>query len=164
MKVRHLLTVMAVVVSALGIAACGSSSKSSSTSTSAGTKTVPAPGASVTFITPQNGATTGRTVTAKVKVKGFKLSANTLGQPAKQGEGNLHFRMDDGKYDSPKYTGIDAQLATKYTGTTGKFSIATKPTITYKNLPPGLHTLVVDLANNDQTATGVRTQVVFSVK
>ncbi|MEK6250819.1 MAG: hypothetical protein AABM43_02540 [Actinomycetota bacterium] len=32
MKAKHLLTVMAVVVAALGIAACGSSSKSSSTS------------------------------------------------------------------------------------------------------------------------------------
>jgi hypothetical protein len=38
------------------------------------------------------------------------------------------------------------------------------PSITYTGLPRGKHTLVAALANNDLSQTGVRAQIVFTVR
>src|SRR5438105_585593 len=144
---------------------CGSKKKNSTstTSTTQTTKTVGAPGAKVSFISPTNGSTAGRTVTAKVKLSGFKLAPSQVGKPAKQGEGHLHFSLDNGKYDLPSYSGANGKLAVKL-GVQGKYSPSVTPSITYKNLPPGSHKLEVYLANNDHTNTGVEASTSFTVK
>ena len=121
------------------------------------------PGAQVAFTAPEDGATTPGTVTAKVDVSGIKLSPDAVGKAASKGQGHLHFSMDEGKYDLPKYSGANGQLAVKL-GVQGKYSPSVMPTITYQNLPPGEHTLEVYVANNDHTNTGGEAKTTFTVK
>ena len=79
------------------------------------------------------------------------------------GEGHLHFSMDGGKFDHPKYSGANGQLAVKL-GVDGKYSPSVTPTITYKGLPKGKHVLEVYLANNDHSNTGVEGRTEFTVQ
>jgi hypothetical protein len=148
-----------MLAAAVVAAGCGGNDKSSSQTS----KSVGAPGAKVSFVTPTNGAVTGSPVLVKVKVTGFKLAPGDVGKAAKQGEGHLHFAMDGGKYDRPKFSGANGKLAARL-GVAGRYSPATKPTIVYRGLPRGRHTLIVFLANNDHTNTGVRAQTKFTVK
>jgi hypothetical protein len=121
------------------------------------------PNAKVSFVSPKDDASTSGTVTAKVDVSGIKLAPQSVGKPAKVGEGHLHFSMDEGKFDQPKYSGANGKLAVKL-GVQGKYSPSVTPTITYKGLPPGKHKLEVYVANNDHTNTGAESEVKFTVK
>jgi hypothetical protein len=149
------------------VAGCGSKKKSNASTTTTSTttpaKTVGAPGATVSFANPKNGSTQGSTVAVRVKLSHFKLAPNQVGKAAKQGEGHLHFSMDDGKYDLPKYSGANGKLAVKL-GVQGKYSPSVTPSITYKGLPAGKHKLEAYLANNDHTNTGVEASTSFTVK
>ena len=118
---------------------------------------------SVSFVMPAKGSSVSGAVTATVRVSGFTLSPSTVGKPAKAGQGHLHFSLDDGKYDLPKYSGANGQLAVKL-GVQGKYSTSVTPTITYKNLPAGKHTLEVYLANNDHSNVGPEAKTTFTVK
>jgi hypothetical protein len=122
-----------------------------------------APQATVSFQAPQAGMSASQPVTAKVRVQGFKLSAETVGKKAMEGQGHLHFAMDGGKFDQPKYSGANGELAVKL-GVQGKYSPSVTPSITYKNLPAGEHTLVVYLANNDHSNAGPKAETTFMVK
>jgi hypothetical protein len=166
------LTVLGATLCALVPLACGGSGQQSSsqkpppspeTKTSTTPKTVGAPGAKVSFVSPTKGSTQSSTVTAKVKLAGFTLSPKTVGKKPKQGQGHLHFSIDDGKYDQPKYSGKNGQLAVKL-GVNGKYSPSVAPSITYKGLPAGKHTLEVYLANNDHSNTGVEAKTMFTVE
>jgi hypothetical protein len=161
------IAALLIVPGAMLVAGCGGNDNkknaTSTTTTTATTKAVGAPGAAVSFITPKNGSTAGLTVTAKVKLSGFKLAPSQVGKAAKQGEGHLHFALDEGKYDYPKYSGANGTLATKL-GVQGKYSPSVTPSITYKNLSPGNHKLEVYLANNDHSNTGVEASTSFTVK
>jgi hypothetical protein len=117
----------------------------------------------VKFVTPKRGATTKSKVTFTVKLRNFKLDANDVGKMKKPNMGHLHFSMDKGKYDHPKYSGANGRLALML-GTAGKYSPAVTPTITYANLPKGKHTLVVMLANNDHSPAGPKASITFTVK
>jgi hypothetical protein len=158
-----------VAVTALAVAGCGGDGQQPTTTTATDKKEAEAssglkqPDAKASFTSPQNGATTPGTVTATVDVTGIKLSPNAVGKPAKAGEGHLHFSMDEGKYDFPKYSGANGQLAVKL-GVQGKYSPSVAPTITYKDLPPGEHRLEVYVANNDHTDTGAEAEVEFTVR
>jgi hypothetical protein len=167
MKLRQLLLLPALFALVFGLAACGSSKKTTSTTAStpstATTKAVGAPGASVSFVTPKNGSTTPSTVKVKVTVKKFKINAAAVGKAAVQGQGHLHFSMDNGKFDTPKYSGANGKLAQQL-GVAGKYSPSVTPTITYTGIPPGKHTLIVYLANNDHTPTGVQATETITVK
>jgi hypothetical protein len=121
------------------------------------------PGAKVEFTTPKEASVVGPTVVARVKLRHFKLAPKKVGKPAKQGEGHLHFSLDHGKFDFPKYSGAAGRTAVKL-GVQGKYSPSTAPVITYQHLPSGTHGLEVYLANNDHTNTGVATFVSFIVK
>lgn len=101
-------------------------------------------------------------VTANVRVTGVTLSPETVGEPARVGEGHLHFSLNGGKYDYPEYSGANGRLAVKL-GVQGKYSLALRPTITYKNLPPGKYTLVVQIANNDHSLTGTSDRTQFAI-
>jgi hypothetical protein len=167
MRLKTVAVLMLALVALLVVAGCGSKKKkasASTTSTSTTTaKTVGAPGATVSFVTPKNGATAGKTVAVKVKVSGFRLAPNQVGKPAKQGEGHLHFSIDGGKYDFPKYSGANGQLAVKL-GVQGKYSPSVTPSITYTGIPAGKHKLEVYLANNDHTNTGVESSTSFTTR
>lgn len=118
---------------------------------------------SVKFVTPKAGATTKSKVTFAVKLRNFKLDARDVGKMKRANMGHLHFSMDRGKYDHPKYSGANGKLAVML-GTAGKYSPAVTPGITYTNLPKGKHTLVVMLANNDHSLAGPKASVTFTVK
>ena len=146
-----------------GLPGCGDSNNPSAASSARGRKTIGAPHAKVTIVTPKEASTQGTTVVAKVKLKNFKLAPKHVGMKAKQGEGHLHFSLDRGKFDYPKYSGANGKTAVKL-GVQGKYSPSTAPAITYVNIPPGTHELEVYLANNDHTDTGVYTFVSFIVR
>jgi hypothetical protein len=166
--VKRSLTIMLVCgTAAAAVAGCGSSSNSSSAS-GGSSQSVPAPQANpkkgeVRFVTPRNGAKTGPTVTYKVALKDFVIAPNAVGQAPRLGQGHLHFIMDGGKYDLPRYSGKNGLLGKKL-GVSGKYSPALAPTITYRHLPAGKHVLVVALANNNHTNVGVSAKVEFTVK
>jgi hypothetical protein len=144
---------------ALGIAACGDDDEEATT---AATETA-AEEASVSFVEPADGSTTSDTVTAEVELVDFEVNPDAVGKAAHEGEGHLHFSMDDGEYDTEKYSGANGKLA-KQLGVDGQYSPSTEPTITYKGLPAGEHTLEVALADNDHSETGVTATTTFAVE
>lgn len=153
----------------VGIAAgCGDDDPVASSSTPvAATTSSPAadsasPQPSVSFVTPKSGWTGTQPVKVKVALQNFDLSPETVGKAAVPGQGHLHFSMDGGTFDLPKYSGANGELATTL-GVQGKYSPSVTPTITYRNLPAGEHTLVVHLANNDHTEVGPTASASFTV-
>ena len=122
-----------------------------------------APEATVAFVTPEEGAETTDTVKVEVKLENFQLNGDAVGKSPQPGIGHLHFSMDEGKYDFPKYSGANGELAEQL-GVEGKYSPAITPEITYENLPPGEHELEVYLANNNHTDTGIEAETEFTVK
>jgi hypothetical protein len=154
--------VLLAAVCLIAFAGCGGSEKKSEKKSAPASK-VTAPNAKVSFVAPKDGSTQGSTVAATVKVTNFQLSPTTVGKPAKAGQGHLHFAMDEGKYDYPKYSGANGQLAEKL-GVAGKYSPSVTPTITYKGLSKGKHELEVYLANNDHTNAGPEAKTEFTVK
>lgn len=117
----------------------------------------------VKFVTPKAGASTHSQVTFTVKLTNFKIDAKDVGKMKKANTGHLHFAMDKGKFDYPKYSGANGKLAVKL-GIAGKYSPSVTPSITYRNLPKGKHTLVVFLANNDHSPLGPKASVAFTVR
>jgi hypothetical protein len=118
---------------------------------------------SVHFVTPKMAATTGSTVKATVKLANFTLDPQDVGKRDKPHKGHLHFQMDGGKFDYPKYSGANGQLAVKL-GIAGKYSPSVTPSITYRHLPKGKHHLIVILANNDHSPAGATASVWFTVR
>ena len=151
---------------ALAVAGCGgddNNDSSKTTSTAKESGAVKAPGATVKITTPSDGSTTGRKVTAHVTLSNFQLAPAQVGKKAVAGQGHLHFALDGGKFDFPKYSGANGKLAQQL-GVEGKYSPSVTPTITYRNLPPGKHELEVYLANNDHTNTGTEGKTEFTVQ
>lgn len=152
-----------VGIAALGLSACGGGEpKEMGAAEAPSAQTVRAPGAKVAFTRPK-GETTGSKVTARVALSGFKLSKKAVGKRPKEGQGHLHFSMDEGHFDAPQHSGKNGKMAQRL-GVVGKYSPATEPKITYSKLPPGDHTLEVYLANNDHSATGVKASTTFTVR
>ena len=154
MNLKRALAPVAVVA-ALGVAACGDDDEETSSSGENGPK--------VSFASPVEGEMTADWVPAEVELEDFELDAVNVGKAVEEGKGHLHFSLDGGKFDKPKYSGPNGKLAKKL-GAAGKYSPSVKPTITYKKLPKGKHTLVVELANNDHASTGVSNEVSFTKK
>ena len=88
--------------------------------------------------------------TFTIKTTGFKIDAKDVGKVNKAGQGHLHFQMDGGKYDFPKYSGANGKLAVALK-VAGTYSPAVADSITYKHLPKGTHTLKVFLVHNDHS-------------
>ena len=154
---KKLLMLFAIfATAALGLAACGDDDED--TTTAAETSE-----ATVAFVSPEDGATAGDPVTAEVQLENFEIDPAAVGMGNAEGTGHLHFSLDGGKFDHPKYSGANGELAVQL-GTDGQYSPATEPTITYTGLPAGEHTLEVDLVNNDHSETGVSESVTFTVE
>jgi hypothetical protein len=154
------------VIAAVAVTGCGSDKKSSSSSSSKPKPTqqkLKGPKIGVAFKAPKANAKLGKTVTATVKLTNFKLDPKDVGKAPAVGKGHLHFTMDGGKYDFPKYSGANGKLAKKL-GVAGKYSPSVTPSITYKGLPKGKHSLKVALANNDHSNAGATSSVTFTVK
>jgi hypothetical protein len=165
MRSRAIGLVLAAVAALVAASGCGGSGDSSAKTSHVmpDTKGIRAPGAKVTFVTPKETSVNSSTVVVRVKLKNFKLAPKKVGEAAKQGEGHLHFSMDQGKFDRPKYSGPNGKTAVKI-GSQGEYSPSTTRTIVYKHIPAGTHELEVYLANNDHTNTGVDSFVSFFVR
>ena len=150
---------------AIALAGCGSSNKTDTSTTTGSQQPAPAsaPKPTIRFVAPKNGETFTGAVKAKVALTNFQIAPQAVGQAPRPGQGHLHFVMDGGKFDFPKYSGPNGLIAKKL-GVTGHYSPALAPKITYKNLPPGKHTLEVDLANNNHTKVGVQAKITFTLK
>lgn len=157
MRIRRTLLALSVAgVAAFGVAACGDDNSSSGGSSSSDE-------ASVSFVSPEDGATVSDPVTAEVELSGFEINADAVGKSNVDGEGHLHFSLDGGKYDTPEYSGANGDLA-KQLGVDGQYSPATETTITYEGLPKGEHTPEVYLVNNDHSETGTEATTTFTVE
>jgi hypothetical protein len=158
---RRRMTAAVLLASAL-VGGCGSS-KARPAGTAHVNPHYGAPGARISFLHPIQGSTVAQSVRVKVAVTSFKLDPTNLDKAPENGHGALLFTMDGGRFDTPRHAGANGRLAVRL-GIAGKYSPAVRPEITYKGLPPGRHTLVAALVNNDLSRTGVRARVVFSVR
>lgn len=122
-----------------------------------------APGASVRILMPAAGAHERGTFTARVAVRRFVLQGDRAGTRVRAGYGHLHFVLDGGRYDQPQFSGANGRAALRL-AVNGYYSPADKPTITYKHIPRGRHTLEVELVNRNETPTGISETVHFSVR
>jgi hypothetical protein len=98
-----------------------------------------------------------------VALRHFQIAPKLVGQAPVPGKGHLHFMLDDGKFDHPRYSGPNGALAKKL-GVAGSYSPAVAPNISYSHLPPGRYTLVCMLANNNHTPTGVEAKQTIVVR
>ena len=164
MRIKTGATCVALAA-AVAVTGCGSDDKSSSSSSKSKPtpQQIKGPKIAVAFKSPKQNAKLGKIVTATVKLTNFKLDPQDVGKAPKPGKGHLHFSMDGGKFDQPKYSGANGKLAKKL-GVNGKYSPSVAPKITYKGLPKGKHTLKVNLANNDHSNAGATASVKFTVK
>ena len=161
---RGRATAVGACALAIAIAGCGSDNNSDSAgNSSTPARETSAPKPTVKFVTPKNESTVNGAVKATVALTNFQIAPQAVGQAPRPGQGHLHFKMDEGKYDFPKYSGPNGLIAKKL-GVTGHYSPALGPKITYKNLPPGKHELEVYLANNNHTNVGIEAKVEFTVK
>ena len=118
---------------------------------------------SVRVAMPKAGAVTGSKVTFRVKLDNFTIDAANVGMKNMANRGHLHFALDRGKFDYPKYSGANGKLAAQL-GIAGKYSPSVAPTITYSKLPTGNHTLTVFLVRNDHTNYGPKATIAFTVR
>ncbi len=154
MNLKRALAPLALVA-ALGVAACGGDDDDDSGSA----ESEP----TVSFVSPTDGEMTADSVTAEVEFENFEIDAVNVGKAIEEGKGHLHFSLDGGEYDEPKYSGANGDLAVQL-GVDGMYSPSTEPTITYSGLPKGEHTLEVDLVNNNHTETGTTASTTFTVE
>jgi hypothetical protein len=117
---------------------------------------------SATFIGPKGGSTMSK-VTFTVKLSNFTIDGADVGKANASGKGHLHFSLDKGKFDYPKYSGPNGKLAQQL-GIAGKYSPSVTPSITYAHLPKGKHTITVFLVNNDHSDTGAKASMSFTVR
>ncbi len=97
---------------------------------------------SIKIISPADGSTVpAGPVTITVQVSNFNL-VSKLGSPAVAGEGHIHYYID---VEAPTTPGKPATTAP------GTFSPNAGTSYTWKDVAPGTHTFVVQLANNDHT-------------
>jgi hypothetical protein len=143
---KHVLAVLALAVAVAVPAASGASK-------------APA----VNFVKPKANAATGSSVTFTVHLKNFSLDPADVGKRNKAHRGHLHFQMDGGKFDYPKYSGVNGTLA-KALGIAGTYSPSIAPQIVYRHLPAGKHTLTVFLANTDHSPVGAKATIHFKVR
>src|SRR4051812_24138018 len=109
MNKRYLMLPASALV-ALSLAACGSDDKESSSASTTPAPTpqkVEGPKIGVAFEKPKPDKKVGQKFTAVVKLSNFELDPKNVGKKPKLGKGHLHFSLDDGKFDYPKYSGAN---------------------------------------------------------
>lgn len=152
---RCLAAAAASILAVGALAACGSSSSAAKVTTAQqAAPAKPAGGApqpaavrlsgapSVKFVLPDDRGTRS-TFTVLVKVTGVRLADPLRSRSGAQ----LRFLLDEGKYDNPAHSGASRRLAS-FEHSSGRFSPAFAPRMTYRKIPPGRHILRVRLVAN----------------
>jgi hypothetical protein len=121
------------------------------------------PGARVRILVPAADQTLAGSFAAKVAVSGFALTMPTPGARSAVGHGYLEFSLDGGRYDEPRFSGANGRRALAL-AVNGYYSPAWRPSIEYRRIPAGRHTLTVELANRDGTPAAARATVSFTVR
>jgi hypothetical protein len=160
--VRRSAAILAALAS-LALAGCGGSSNTGTTPVRHAAQAVkPVVKPSVRFAGPKV-VRSGGSFKTSVVLGHFHIAANMVGMAPVPGMGHLHFMLDGGKFDYPRYSGANGVMGKKL-GVAGAYSPALAPRITYSHLPPGRYTLVCMLANNNHTPTGVEAKQTIIVR
>lgn len=122
-----------------------------------------APGARIRITVPAAGSLVSGSFTARVVVARFRLVRSRPGATPRRGFGHLHFILDGGRFDQPRYSGVNGRLALRL-GVNGFYSPSYGAAITYRDIPAGPHVLRVQLVNADESPTGVEASVRFNVR
>jgi len=117
----------------------------------------------IAVITPRDGVHVGPKFTVRVRLGHFTISPSMVGMSPVPGHGHLHFLLDGGRFDFPRYSGANGRMGAKL-GVAGQYSPSMVPAITYAHIPRGPHTLVAELANNNHTSTGITATVHLVVR
>jgi hypothetical protein len=118
---------------------------------------------SLRIVTPKPNQHVAGKYTVRVQVSGFVLDKTKAGKTLEPGHGHLHFAMDGGRFDFPRYAGLHGIDAAR-SGTAGHFSPSYSNWITYSKLPRGRHTLRVGLVDNLHAPLPVTAAVTFIVR
>lgn len=161
-------TVLGIAVAALAIVGCGSSTARRVDSGPqrlplAVTRPIRTGDARVTIVTPAAGASEARTFQVRVRVTGFRIERPARTADSRSRVGHLHFSLDAGRFDQPRYSGANGRMALDL-GVNGFYSPAYRPTIVYRDIPRGRHRLRVELVSGDDRAIGVGATVTFYVR
>lgn len=158
MPIKHAIAPM--LLAAVAFAGCGSDddnvAQGQTTKSHAGHRA--AAQGSVEFATPADGQRVRSKFTVKVDLNDFKIDPKNVGKAPRPGYGHLHFQLDEGKFDHPKYSGENGKIAVQL-GVDGKYSPALAPEITYRNIPKGKHSLEIYLAHNNHVDTGAEDEL-----
>ena len=99
-------------------------------------------GPDLTITSPADGAVLpAGDIRVSVRVSNFKLVPK-YGQPYVAGEGHLHYYMGVGGPATPGSSGVVAQVT---------YISSTETSYTWADVPPGIHSFSVELANNDHS-------------
>jgi hypothetical protein len=162
MRIKHAIF-PALLLAAAAAVGCGESENTATAGDYSAHSAKPVVKGSVKLVTPTDGQRVGSTFTAKVDLKDFKIDTKNVGKAPRPGYGHLHFQLDEGKYDYPKYSGENGKIAVQL-GVDGKYSPALAPEITYRNVPKGKHTLEIYLAHNNHVDTGAEDELEIVVE
>jgi len=157
MKTSTVLLLLCLILAGMAIAGCANTS-TPGPATTVTTQVTPAaaisPGLSIT--SPKDGASmTGTTIPVTITVTNFRIS-DKQGQANVAGEGHVHFYLDVSPVPSdPAKPAIPADTGAAWAHVSGT-------SYTFANVAPGMHTVSVQLVNNDHTpVTPVVTQSVM---
>jgi hypothetical protein len=142
-----ILVCLLIVAACIVIAGCATSTPVQTPQTTATTPTPQAAAGSpqITILTPQNGAVIpAGNVPVTVQVSNFSI-VDKQGQAKVAGEGHVHFYLDVSPIPSdPTKPAIPADSHAVWAHVSGT-------SYTFTNVSPGMHTITVQLANNDHT-------------
>lgn len=154
MKTIAVLILFCMVTACAFFAGCASTTAPAPATTTTTPAVVTSPAVSIT--SPQNGATlSGPSIPVTVTVTNFRV-VDKQGQAAAAGEGHVHFYLDVSTVPSdPAKPAIPANAQAAWAHVSGT-------SYTFTNVSPGMHTVSVQLVNNDHTpVTPVVTQSVM---
>jgi hypothetical protein len=108
----------------------------------------------VEILAPASGARVGNPVRVRFRVRGRELATRQTFFEDPQ-LAHVHLLLDDGKLDGPSHSPSPPELAEK-DGAAGRYSPVVSTEVAYRDIPPGEHTLVVELLANDHAEEGGR--------
>jgi plastocyanin len=144
-KLSGILVLLLFLAGCMVIAGCSSNSPAQPSQTTIITPTVTAPTPQVSIVTPQNGAVIqAGSVPVTIKVSNFNI-VDKQGKANAAGEGHVHFYLDVSPIPSdPAKPAIPANSNAVWAHVSGT-------SYTFNNVSPGMHTVTVQLVNNDHT-------------